>query len=144
MKKILILFLGLFMFQLSHADNDKVINMDQLPALAQTFIKKYFPNTETILIKMESELLNKTYEVTFTNGSKVEFDKNGNWQEVDCPKGQVPISIVPQAILDLVNKRYPKAHIIKIEKDRGTYDITLSNKVELEFDKDFNLIDIDD
>lgn len=144
MKQVLILFVSLFMLQITvKADKEKVITMEQLPALAQTFIKKYFPTSEVLLIKMESEWIEKQYNVNFTNGDKIEFDKNGNWKEIECTKSSVPASIVPQQIKDLVAKRYPKTQIVKIEKDRGTYDISLSNKIDLEFDKDFNLIDVD-
>ena len=41
-------------------------------------------------------------------------------------------------------KQYPNAKILKIElTDRKGYDVGLSNDVDVEFDKKFNVIDID-
>ena len=43
-----------------------------------------------------------------------------------------------------MQKQYPNAKILKIElTDRKGYDVGLSNDVEIEFDKRFNVIDID-
>jgi hypothetical protein len=33
---------------------------------------------------------------------------------------------------------------MKIDRDRRDYEISLSNRLELTFDKKFNLVDIDD
>lgn len=55
----------------------------------------------------------------------------------------VPTGIVPQAIKDYVSKHYPEAKILKIERDSKTYEVKLNNQLELEFNKAFQLIDID-
>ena len=93
---------------------------------------------------MESDVLSKSYDVIFTNGDKVEFDKKGRWTNIDCEHSVVPAGIVPQSIKEYVQKQYPSAKIIKLElTDRKGYDVELSNDVEIEFDKKFNVIDID-
>ena len=43
-----------------------------------------------------------------------------------------------------VKKSFPEAAIIKIERDRRGYEVRLNNGFEVEFDTDFNVIDIDD
>ena len=46
--------------------------------------------------------------------------------------------------LENIQKQYPNAKILKIElTDRKGYDVGLSNDVDVEFDKKFNVIDID-
>ncbi len=87
--------------------------------------------------------LEKKYEVVFVNGEKAEFLKDGSWEKVDCKYSTVPTGIVPQAIKDYVSKHYPEAKILKIERDSKTYEVKLNNQLELEFNKAFQLIDID-
>ena len=93
---------------------------------------------------MEVELLGKKYDVIFTNGEKIEFDSKGQWTDIECKQSQVPAALVPAAIAAFVKKNYPQAAILKIERDRKTYEVELSNRLELKFDKSFRLIDIDD
>ena len=82
--------------------------------------------------------------VVFTaNGNKVEFDKKGNWEEVDCKHTSVPVAIIPAAIQKYVTTNYPDAKVLKIERDKKDYEVKLSNRTELKFDLKFNLIDID-
>ena len=64
-------------------------------------------------------------------------------QKVDCKYSTVPTGIVPQASKDYVSKHYPEAKILKIERDSKTYEVKLNNQLELEFNKAFQLIDID-
>ncbi|MGL5682794.1 MAG: PepSY-like domain-containing protein [Marinifilaceae bacterium] len=146
MKKFLVFMFSILLFQVTtaKADNDKVIKAEQLPAAAQTFIKKYFPKAEIMLVKSETSLTGTQYEVTFTNGDNIDFDKTGQWTEIECKKEGVPTAIIPQQISTLISKRFPKTFVTRIERDKKGYDIELSNQMELEFDKNFNLISVDD
>ena len=145
MKKIAFLFICLFTMSLSvWAGNDKPIDVTEMPKAAQTFIKAHFANQSVAMAKMENEFMSKSYDVIFTNGDKVEFDKKGNWTNVDCEHTQVPVAIIPQAIQAYVTKNYPQAKVLKIEKnDRKGYDIDLSNGFDIEFDKKFRVVEID-
>lgn len=144
MKKLVFLLVCLFTLQnVALADNDKPIQVNQMPQSAQLFIKKYFADSKVALAKMESDFLYKSYEVIFTNGNKVEFDKKGEWTEVDCKYGSVPGAVVPAAIQKYVASNYQDAKILKIERDNKDYEVKLSNRTELKFDLKFNLIDID-
>lgn len=145
MKKLVFLLVCLFTLQVSvvRADNDKPIQVTQMPQTAQQFIKQYFADSKVALAKMETEFLDKSYEVTFSDGNKLEFDKKGKWTDVDCRFSVVPSDIVPAAIQTYVKAHYPDAKILKIERDSRDYEIKLSNRVELKFDLKFNLMDID-
>ena len=145
MKKIVFLFVSLFVMNLvAFADNDKPIQITDMPKAAQQFIKSHFVNQSVALAKVETEFLDKTYDVVFTNGDQVEFDKKGNWIKVDCERTQVPSEIIPVAIQQYVTKNYPDAKVLKIElTDRKGYDIDLSNGFEIEFDKKMRVVEID-
>ena len=84
------------------------------------------------------------YEVMFTNGSKVEFRRNGAWKEVDCRYSSLPAGIVSMPIETKVQELYPGAAVIKIERDKQEVEVKLNNGMELTFDRSHNLIGIDD
>ena len=93
---------------------------------------------------MESGMFYKSYDVVFTNGEKVEFDKSGEWKEARCRQSEVPAQIVPEAIRNYVKTNYPDARILQIEYDDNEYEIKLSNRWEITFDSKMRVIDIDD
>ena len=83
MKKLVLLLVCMFtMHTMVMADNDKPIQVNQLPAKAQTFINTYFKDHKVALAKEESGMFYKSYDVVFTNGEEIEFDKAGEWKEV--------------------------------------------------------------
>ncbi len=125
------------------ADNDKPITFEQLPAVAQQTVKTHFADGKVALVKVERDLAEKTYDVIFTDGSKIEFDRKGVWREIDRRGATVPAALIPTQIADYVKANYGGQSIKKIEKDRKEYDITLSNGVEITFNKNFMVIDID-
>lgn len=145
MKKLAILLVCVFAVStVAMADNDKPIQIGQLPTAAQTFITKHFKGNKVALAKQETELFDKSYDVIFTNGEKIEFDRSGEWTEVSCEINGVPAAIIPQAIKTYVESNYPDARIMKIERDRHEYEVKLSNRWEITFDNQMRVIDIDD
>lgn len=144
-KKIIMATICLIAFQTqAAADNDRPISIDQLPTTAQQTIKTYFADKKVAMAKVEG-LIDKEYDVIFTTGEKIEFDRKGNWKDIDCKRSAVPTNIIPQQIRNYVKTNYDGNRIVKIEKDRrkGEYEIELSNDVEITFNKDFVVIDID-
>lgn len=145
MKKLLFLLVTLFFIQANvKADNDKLIQFTQLPQQAQKLVKSHFDKSAISVVKMESGFFDKSYEVIFSNGDKLDFDKSGNWKEIDCRYGTLPQAVVPVAIRNYISKNYPDAKVVKIEKeDRGQIEVGLSNQLDITFDSKFNVIDID-
>lgn len=146
MKKILLVLAAVFSVGVfvAVADNDKVINKNQLPIPAQQFIDSHFAGADLLYAKEDCNIFFSSYEVRLANGVKLEFSSKGNWEEVDCNEGAVPVGIVPQPIKDYVEKNYAGERILVIEKNRNDYEIKLSNRLELKFDKEYRLYDIDD
>lgn len=145
MKKLAILLVCVFAVStVAMADNDKPIQIGQLPTAAQTFITKHFKGNKVALAKQETELFDKSYDVIFTNGEKIEFDRSGEWTEVSCKINGVPAAIVPQGIKTYVESNYPDAKVMKIERNRHEIEVQLSNRWEITFDNQMRVIDIDD
>ena len=126
----------------AYADNDKPIAVSQLPAAAQQTLKKYFGSQKVAMAKMESGLLEKTYDVIFTNGEKIEFNRKGEWTEISCKSTTVPAALIPSAISKYIKANYPDAKVLSIERDKEC-EVQLNNRIELTFDKSYQLIDID-
>ena len=128
MKKLVLLLVCMFtMHTMVMADNDKPIQVNQLPAKAQTFLNTYFKDHKVALAKQETE-----------------FDKAGEWTEVKCQQSEVPAQIIPEAIRTYVKTNYPDVKILQIERDKKEYEVKLSNRWEIKFDSKMRVIDIDD
>lgn len=126
------------------ADNEKPIRFENLPDNSKEFIQKYFSEKDISFIKVETEILSKSYEVYFVNGSKVEFDRKGEWETIDCINKRIPDGIVPGKIAEHIAKNHFQSSIVKIERDRRDYEIELDNDLEIKFDLKFNVIKYDD
>ena len=145
MKKLVLAVVAIFaMSTMVMADNDKPVQVNQLPAKAQTFLNTYFKNVKVALATQETELFNKSYDVVFNTGDRVEFDKAGEWTEVRCRQTGVPAEIVPSQIAEYVKSTYPDAQILQIERDNNGYEVNLSNRWEISFNKQMQVVDIDD
>jgi hypothetical protein len=146
MKKILLTLVAIFSVGIfsAIADNDRVINKSQLPAPAQHFLNEHFAGVDLTYAKEERDIFKHSFEVRLADGTKIEFTSKGEWDEVECRFGEVPAAIVPQAIKEYIDKNYAGSKVLYIEKDRNDYEVKLSNRLELKFDKDFNIYDIDD
>ena len=130
---ILAASLLLFSVTSAYADNDRPIQFNQLPEAAQQFI-----NTE------ERDFMEVSYEVMFTNSIKIEFAGNGEWKEVKCKYSTLPEGIVPQPIVDYVGTNFPGVSIYAIDRGYREVEVNLTNGLELTFDSDYTLVDIDD
>lgn len=145
MKKIIFVLASVMMsVGIASADNDRIVAFDQLPAKAQEFVKQYFPSEKVSYVKEESDFMELSYEVVFAQGTKVEFSGQGEWKEVDCRYSTLDEKLVPQQIRDYVAKNFPDSKFVKIEKGYRGYEVKLTNRLELTFDSNYNLVDIDD
>lgn len=125
-------------------DHDQVIIQENLPNTSKTFLKTHFPDCQVLYVKMErDDFFGKEYDVKMNCGVEIDFNKQGEWTDVDCNMSQVPDAIVPAAILSYVKTNYPDAFITQISKERKGYDVELNNDLDLEFDKKGNFLRID-
>ena len=74
---------------------EQVINIEQLPAEAQTLLKTHFAGDSVAYVMQEKDGLYTEYEVRFASGSKIEFDSKGALKKVDCGTRPVPAGLVP-------------------------------------------------
>ena len=122
------------------ADHDQVIPFEQLPQGAQTFVKQHFADRVPLVVTEDWD----DYTVRYENGEKVEFDKQGNWKEVDCRASIVPAELIPEEIKANIAATFPNATILKIERRLRGYEVKLDNGLEVEYNPSFQVIGIDD
>ena len=124
--------------------DDMPIPPAQLPAAAQTFVQQNFPGKTIAYAEKDAEFMKTRYEVSLNDGTQIDFDKNGNWDKVDCHMVAVPAALVPAAIQQYVNATFAGTSVVKIDKERHGYDVELSNGVELKFNQQGACIGYDD
>lgn len=120
--------------------SDRVITANQLPAAAQTFINQTFPGASI----MYAEIDDGKYEVHLNDGTEINFDRKGNWDKVDCKLKAVPTHLIPATIASNVETQFSGTVITKIDKERYGYEIELSNGLDLKFNRQGMLSEIDD
>ncbi len=148
MKKIGFLIISLFItIGIGYADNDKITtDGNALPAGSREFIARWFKEANIAHIKIEQNLMGtKEYEVLLTNGINLEFNKDGEWTEIDGNGTLLPEEILPSVITSQLRTHYPGHSILKMEKKRNNHwEVKLTNQLELTFDKAGILVNIDD
>ena len=146
MKRIGIILIGLaLMTNMACADNDKVTNnINELPQVSRTFLSNYFNGNKVSHIKIDKDLfLIDSYNVILTDGTSVEFNREGEWKEVKSFQQNIPDTLIPAEVKQYVSQNYPSQKIMTVERGKRKVSVDLANGLELEFDLNGNLIDID-
>ena len=138
--KVILLMVAMLIGFNAKADHDQVITFNQLPANAQTMLKQHFADKVPLIVTMDWD----DYTIVYDSGEKVEFDKQGDWKEVDCRSSFVPTALIPEQIKANVKTSFPGTTIIKIDHNRRGWEIKLNNGLEIEFNRNYQVIDIDD
>ena len=148
-KKILIIAATILMsIGTLMADNDRIIDQKELPVKAKEFISTYFSNENVTYAKLDKDIFENRYEVYLKNGVKIAFFKNGEWKEVDAESASVtfemPEGLIPIQLRQYVEANYTGIRIKSIEKDGRFTDVSLANGLDLRFDSNYRLVNIDD
>ena len=139
-KFVMLALVCLMMSAICRAD-DTPIAPEALPEAAKTFVSTNFPNQKIIYAEKDWN----SYECRLDDGTKIEFNKKGNWDKVDCPGTKaVPAALIPEAIKTYVAANFQGCVITKIDKERYGYEVELSNDIDLKFNYQGALIGMDD
>ena len=122
---------------------DLLVNVQDLPQTVQSFLASHFPNTSVaVAIKDGND-----YEIRMGNGWEMEFDHDGQWENIDCKRDEVPasvITLIPEKIVSYLNSNFENVFITEISKDRSGYEVELSNGLDMRFSSKGSLKTIDD
>ena len=142
MKKLSILtaFIAILCFGMTTA---MAQNNNSNPEITK-FVQQYFPKANVLMVNAEWD----EYEVRLSDGTQIEFTHASRWKKVDCEHSttytNVPAELVPEQISNYVKTSFANQSIVKIEKKRRSWEIELNSELEIKFDKNFNVIKIDD
>lgn len=127
----------------SKAD-EKPIKFEQLPSAAQKFIKDKLHKDKVVYVLKDDDIIFPEYEVYLESGTKVTFFNDGKLESIKAGSAGMSKGIVPQQIVTYVAANHPGFPIVEFEIDRNTYEVSLSNGIELKFSSGFQLLDVDD
>ena len=144
MKKIFAIVAVLTLSLVAYADNHQLIQLSELPAPAQTFIRKYFNVEEVSYVQRERDGLHYDYKVYLNNATEIDFDHQGDLESIDCKRVAVPEVIVPELIASFVKLHHPDQMIVEYAIDYRQQHVELNNGLELVFDSEGHFIRIDD
>lgn len=143
MKYILMIAAVVTMFVQTAKADDRPIDVKKLPVPAQKFLSDYFPSDKVSYAVVDDDLIRPDYKVRLSSGVKIDFEHSGALDNIESRAG-VPEKIVPVQILDYVKAHYPDAVVTGYDIGRRSYEVKLSNHLELKFNSSFSLIEIDD
>ena len=125
--------------------SDKPVLPTELPAPVMSFIQQTYPGQTITFAQKDLELTGWKYEVFLADGFHVEFDTDDTWDKVESPMTQpVPAQLIPAPIATHLQANFPGAFVTKIDKERNGYEIELATGVELKYNKQGALIEMDD
>ena len=115
----------------ARADRGTAVEFGQLPQKAQTFITDNFSQADISSVTQERD---GDYNVFFTTGVKIEFDRNGDWDSV-VGRG-ISVAFAPKAIQDYLNEKHVGVKVVEIDRDLRDKEIEvkLAGGIEIEFD----------
>lgn len=138
MKKLIFAFIAIVSFSFSTA-----MAQNTNPAITQ-FVTQHFPNATVQMVMPDEDDI----DVVLNDYTKIEFRLNNEWKKVDCEHSTtftaVPATLVPEQITAYVTTNFPGAIIKKLEKKYRGWEIELNNGLELKFNSNFKVMEIDD
>lgn len=143
MKRFLVIIaMAMASLSIMKAD-DRPVTFTQLPAAAQAFINTNYPSDKISYATVDDDFIRPDFNVVLVSGVRIKFENNGALEKIESPAG-VPDILIPVQIRDYVKIHYPDSIIREYEIGRRHYEIKLSNRLELKFNRNFNVIEIDD
>lgn len=140
-QKVMILFVAIFMLHgVAKAEESKLIQFEQLPTAAQRFIQSSLEEISiSYVMQDEDGFFGKEFDVIFTDGNKIEFDRKGEWKQIDFKTGSIPLKMIPSPIATFLTEKHPGKSVIELERDSKVYEVKLVDGLEIRFNKQFKL-----
>ena len=135
MKRVMTLFCAVALISVWTNAERIQVKPDKIPHLAQNQLKAYFPDATVVEATKDESKIKNNYEVVLSDGTKLEFDKDGNWLFVDRGGEPIPTRMIPGQVHMVLNKNFGEYKVIKMEKDeKRNSEITLSDGTKVFFD----------
>ena len=123
---------------------DRPVTFNQLPQAAQTFINTNYPVEKVAFATVDDDFIRPDYHVALVSGVMLQFEHGGSLEKIETRNGNIPAGIIPFQIIDMVKQYYPEAQITEYEIGKRSYEVKLSNRMEMKFNTKFQIIELDD
>ena len=135
--------ISLAAFAAALSADDRPMAFEKLPVAAKEYIQTNFPGEKTTMVTKDDDLIFADYTVMLSNGIKLEFEHSGALTQISSPNG-IPAELVPVSVRNYVQAHYPDAGYLDFEIGKRTYEVKLTNRMELKFNNSFHIIEVDD
>jgi hypothetical protein len=122
--------------------NDELLGENNLPTAAQNFLNDNFSGEAVQSVIKDYDDGTHTCKVSLSDGTFIEFKKNGEWKEIENRTAGVPESALPVKIVEYLDTNYSNNFVVDIEHDRG-YDVELDSGLDLDFNSKGEFLRID-
>ena len=144
MKKILSVVLLALTYALTACADEQLITFEQIPEPAKAIVNAHFDATQIAYVTLDKGLLDSEYEIRFNDGRSIDFNKAGELLKVDCKATEVPAALIPEPVQAYVKAHFQNAVITEWGRDDRGYKAELSNGLDLEFNRNYEFVRIDD
>ena len=142
MKRIAMFLISVAAFAAVASAEDRPVTFDQLPAEAKAYILTNFSEEQISFATKDDDILLPDYTVMLMNGTKIEFSHCGNLKSVSSKNG-ISSDLIPAPIREYVSAHYPEAGYLEYEVNRRSFEVKLNNRMELKFNTNFHIIELD-
>lgn len=142
MKRIVLLAIGIFAAAVMASSREVPVTFDQLPSAAKTFVTENFPG-ETVTMALKDVHGRAEYDVRLSDGTELEFTHSGALKKISSRAG-ISEKLIPDGIRRYVSAHFPGAGYREYEVGKRTYEVKISNGMELKFNRNFILMEVDD
>jgi hypothetical protein len=126
--------------------DEKVVSEGKLPQAARDFISMHFPDQSITRVVMDTDM-RVDYNVRLDNGFNLEFNKAGEWRDVEGNGMEIPESLqaeLPDGIVTYVETNHDGQAISTVELNNSRYEVDLTSGVELVFNQSGEFVRYDD
>lgn len=115
---------------------DVVVAVNSLPANAQNFIAQHFKGVSIGLVERDMD----SFDVTLTDGTKIDFNIAGEWTEVDGKYKAIPTSFLPANVVQKAKAAQPNAIILQVDREVMGYKFKFNNRMKVYTDTNGNVL----
>mgnify|MGYP003526165418 FL=1 len=117
-----------------------IIEVAELPEQSRNFLETNFNGFQVNRATKDVSSFDEYYEIFVNNGITIDFNRIGEWTEVDGNGLSIPTSFIDEEIVSYINTNFPTFPIENIDKKPYGYEVDLINNTELRFNTSGKLI----
>ena len=143
MKKRMLFLLASLVCVATNCLAGKPIAYNEITQEAKNFIEQNFPDKKVVFVESYYGIFGSSYELTFNTGDEVKVTTAGEWREISSENMNFPQQLIPDFIKTYLDDNFPNVKIEKIEKYKKYIEVELVNDVEIKFNYQGVVIDLD-